>query len=285
MKVLVTGANGMLGRATVDYLSSVGDDVVGLTKDELDIADTELVRNAVKTASPDTVMNCAAWTDVDGCETDREKNYGVHARGPENLAVACREIGANLITVSTDYVFDGRKDGFYTQRDEPNPESEYGWAKLTGERLAQAALARTMVVRVGWLFGAGGKNFLSKLPEYLRDAQKLKIISDSYGTPTYAPHMARRLRELAVLDLPGIYHMANSGEGTSYAGFARAIGGDNSLIEEVKAETLLRPAPRPQNSRLRCLLSEALKLEPLPDWEEALQHFLKSTASSEAASQ
>ncbi|HEV7699977.1 MAG TPA: dTDP-4-dehydrorhamnose reductase [Pyrinomonadaceae bacterium] len=285
MKVLVTGANGMLGTATVEYLSSVGDDVIALTKGDLDIADTELVRNAVKSASPDTVINCAAWTDVDGCETDHEKNYGVHARGPENLAIACREIGASLITVSTDYVFDGTKGGFYTQRDDPNPTSKYGSAKLAGERLAQAALARTMVVRVGWLFGSGGKNFLSKLPELLRSGQRLKVIADSYGTPTYAPDMAKRLRELAILDLPGIYHMANSGKGTSYAGFARAIGEDSSLIEEVAAATLLRPAPRPQNSRLRCLLAEAIKLEPLPDWEEALQHFVNQTASTEVASQ
>ncbi len=171
-------------------------------------------------------------------------------------------IGAGLITVSTDYVFDGNNDGFYTQRNDPNPLSEYGKAKLHGERLAQVSNARTIVVRVGWLFGMGGRNFLSKVPELISQGAPIKAISDSFGTPTYAPHMAKRLRELALLDLPGIYHMANSGEGTSYAGFFREAVGDKVMIEEISADTLKRPAPRPRNSRLRCVIQDALGLEP-----------------------
>jgi len=282
MKVVITGSRGLLGRAVAEHFASAGDDVVALDREQLDIGNRDAVRRLLERERPDHVINAAAWTDVDGCETDTQRNIAANALGPGNLAIESRHVGAGLITVSTDYVFDGTKDGFYTQRDDPNPLSEYGKAKLHGERLAQVSNARTIVVRVGWLFGKGGRNFLSKIPELVASGTPIKAISDSYGTPTYAPHMARRLRELAILDLPGIYHMANAGEGTSYAGFVCAIAPDLD-VADVPAAALNRPAPRPQNSRLRCLLQPALKLEPLPDCKEALEEFKNSFAASDAA--
>ncbi|MEO6050906.1 MAG: dTDP-4-dehydrorhamnose reductase [Pyrinomonadaceae bacterium] len=275
MKILITGANGMVAQATRKHCLSLGDDVASLTREQLDIADKRSVVNLLENERYDSVINCAAWTDVDGCETNREKNYAANARGVENLAIGCRTVGANLITISTDFVFDGAKSGFYNQRDDPNPASEYGRAKLEGERLAQAALARTIIIRVGWIYGPNGRNFLSKVVEKLLNGEAVKAISDSFGTPTYAPDLAKRLRELALLDLPGIYHVANAGEGTSHAGFARAILPDSGLVEDISSETLNRPAPRPQNSRLGCLLSEAIGLEPLRPWEEALHEFVE----------
>ena len=279
MKVLITGANGMVAQATAEYCRSMGDEVSALTREQLDIADRSSVLEVLDRERFDSVINCAAWTDVDGCETDREKNYAANAQGPENLAIGCRNTNANLVTISTDYVFDGAKEGFYTQRDDPNPESEYGRAKLAGERLAQAALARTIVVRAGWIFGPGGTNFLSKVVEKLLNGEGVKAISDAFGTPTYAPDLAKRLRELAVLDLPGIYHAANAGGGISYAGFARSVLPDPNLVEDISAAALTRAAARPQNSRLRCLLSEAIGLTPLRPWEAALKDFIERSST------
>jgi dTDP-4-dehydrorhamnose reductase len=227
---------------------------------------------------PDTVINCAAWTDVDGCERDKDRAFAANARGPENLAAAAREVGSGLVTISTDYVFDGKKIGFYTQRDDPNPESVYGMAKLEGERRAQLTYARTIVVRTGFVFGRGGTNFLSRIIERARTREKLTAISDAYGTPTYAPDLAGRLRKLAQLDLPGIFHVVNTGDGVSFAEFARAAldagGLSQTEVESVEMDSLKRPAPRPRNSRLKCLLSEAIGLAPLPFWKESIREFV-----------
>jgi dTDP-4-dehydrorhamnose reductase len=281
MKVVVTGARGLLGGEVGRCFASAGDEVVALDRASLDIGNRDAVRQLLEKECPDYIINAAAWTDVDGCEIDTERNISANALGPGNLALEGRRVGAGLITMSTDYVFHGTKDGFYTQRDDPSPQSEYGKAKLHGERLAMVSNARTIVVRVGWLFGKGGRNFLSKVPDLIASGAPIKAIHDSFGTPTYAPHMARRLRELAMLDLPGLYHIANAGEGTSYAGFVSefAPGID---VEDVSADSLRRPAPRPSNSRLKCLLQPALRLEPLPDWKEALREFSNSFAATDA---
>jgi dTDP-4-dehydrorhamnose reductase len=222
MKVLVTGAGGMLGRAVVEHCRAGGDEVFAHEHQSLDITQVESVGSAFERERPEVVINCAAWTDVDACERDPQQAHAANALGPEVLAAACRCVGAQFITISTDYVFDGTKDGFYTQRDDPRPTSVYGVAKLEGERRAQAACARTSVVRSGWIFGMGGRNFLSRVFELAESGQTLKAISDAYGTPTYAVHLAARLRELAALDLPGIYHIVNSGTGASFEEFTLA---------------------------------------------------------------
>jgi dTDP-4-dehydrorhamnose reductase len=279
MKILITGAGGMLGRAVVEHCRGRGDEVFAHARGGLDITEERAVLAAFEAARPDSCINCAAWTDVDGCELDPQRAFLVNGRGVEILAAAARHTGASLVTVSTDYVFDGRKDGFYTQRDDPHPASAYGAAKLEGERRAQMASARTTVVRSGWIFGPGGRNFLSTIPDLLRAGRPLKAISDAYGTPTYAPDLAARLRELAELDLPGVYHVVNAGEGASFEGFAREAaaltGAGGEGIESVSMDSLDRPAPRPRNSRLRCLLSEALGLAPLRDWRDALREFTR----------
>ena len=278
MKVLITGAGGMVGRALAEHCRSRGDEVAAFERAGLDITDERAVREAFSLNHPDAVFNCAAWTDVDGCELDPQRAFLVNSQGVEILATASRQAGAVFVTISTDYVFDGRKaEGFYTQRDDPHPLSAYGASKLEGERRAQIASARTVVVRSGWMFGAGGRNFLAQAATRARRGEPMRAISDSYGTPTYAPDLAARLRELAALDLPGVYHVVNSGEGASYESFAReaaaATGAEQALIEGVAADSLKRLAPRPRNSRLRCLLSEGLGLAPLRDWREALREF------------
>jgi dTDP-4-dehydrorhamnose reductase len=268
----------MVGHALTEYCKSRGDTVLSYDHPGLDISDLNLVIHELRNERSDAVINCAAWTDVDGCELDPEHAFAVNATGPENLAKASREIGAVLVTISTDYVFDGKKQGFYTQRDEPNPESAYGLSKLDGERRAQHAHARTIVVRSGFIFGPGGTNFLSTILDRVRKGERLKAISDSWGTPTYARDLVMRLRELAELDLPGVFHVVNTGDGASYEEFARAaleIGNCQAAdLETVTTQSLRRLAPRPQNSRLKCLLSEAIGLAPLPPWRQALSDFI-----------
>jgi len=267
-----------VGRALVEHCSASGDEVFGYDHEALDIAKTDKVESVIDDRRPDAVINCAAWTNVDGCETNPEKAETANARGPENLARACQNAGALLITISTDYVFDGQKDGFYTQRDQPRPISVYGRFKLEGERRAQQVHARTIIVRTGYIFGPGGKNFLSNVVTWAKAGKNLKAIRDYWGTPTYAVDLARRLRELAVLDLPGIYHVVSSGDGASFETFSvealRLAGLNSDLLEVIDGDSLGRPAPRPRNSRMKCLLSEKVGLSPLPPWQEGLAHFI-----------
>ncbi|MEO8433471.1 MAG: dTDP-4-dehydrorhamnose reductase [Pyrinomonadaceae bacterium] len=286
MKVLVAGAGGMVGRHVAAYCVALGDDVFQYDRRGLDITADDQVRHLLERDRPQAVINCAAWTDVDACEGDSQRAFEVNARGPEILAMNCRRAGASLVTISTDYVFDGKAKGFYDQRNDPSPISVYGEAKLEGERRAQRACARTTVVRSGFIFGRGGRNFLSTVIDCGRRNGRLTAITDAFGTPTYAADLARRLRQLAELDLPGIYHVTNQGEGASYYQFAiaalAAASCDPGLVTPISANDLKRPAPRPRNARLRCLLSEAIGLEPLPPLADALREFARETAAAGA---
>ncbi len=279
MKIIITGANGMVARAAIGYCESIGDEVLSLTRQELDIAEREAVFDLFGREKPEAVINCAAYTNVDGAETNGEICYKANVVGVENLALASKHIDAAFVTISTDYVFDGVKNGFYTQRDTPNPlDSVYSKSKLEGEILARNAYARSIIVRSGWIYGDGGTNFLSVMHELLADGKRIKAIADSFGTPTFADDLARRLRELVELDLPNVYHVTNSGTGASYLSFAQKVceieGFDKYLIESVSMNELKRPAPRPQFSRLACLFSEKFGLSPLQNWEKALTVFL-----------
>jgi dTDP-4-dehydrorhamnose reductase len=289
LKVLVTGASGTVGRAVRECCLSRGDLVFPYDHLGLDVSNLDHVSQTLRQDLPDAVINCAAWTDVDGCETDHKRAFAANAVGPENLARASRELNLRLVTISTDYVFNGEKEGFYTQRDQPNPQSIYGASKLEGERGAQLAYARTIIVRTGFIFGSGGTNFLSTIVKRARRGEKLNAIADAYGTPTYSRDLAVRLRELAQLDLPGTFHVVNAGEGVSYEVFARAaldLGGCPSTnLESVAMSSLHRPAPRPRNSRLRCLLSEAIGLTPLPFWKDSLKDFIAFNSQGELAAE
>jgi dTDP-4-dehydrorhamnose reductase len=277
----------MVGRAAVAHGVNQGENVVGFDHGSLDIADEVKVNAVMEREQPDLLINCAAWTDVDGCESDVARAQRVNAVGPELLAAACRKHNALLITISTDYVFDGEKDGFYTQRDQPNPQSVYGVTKLNGERRAQNTWARTIVVRSGYIFGKGGTNFLATFLPRLHRGEQLRVIDDMFGTPTYAEDLAKRLYEVALLDLPGVYHVVNAGNGASFAEFARAAVEeahlDPMLLRPVSSISLGLPAPRPRNSRLRCLVSEAIGLEALRDWREALAEFALTLHGSACA--
>lgn len=285
MKILVTGANGMVARATAKHCREIGDNVTALGRDRLDISDREQVFEAIVDPGFDAILNCAAYTDVDGAETNRQACYASNSAGVENLALAAKLSGAVFVTISTDFVFGGENPGFYTQRDTPDPRSVYGRSKLEGEDRARAANAATIIVRSGWIYGSGGSNFLSVMHRLLAEGKRISAIGDSYGTPTFAGDLARRLRELAELDLPGTYHVTNSGPGMSYFEFAEAVaeigGFDRELIEPVSRESLKRPAPRPVSSKLACLFSERLGLGKMPVWSDSLTAFLTSEGAAE----
>lgn len=280
MKILITGANGMVARALAKHCRSIGDDVTALSRAEFDISNAETASAIIADARPDAVINCAAFTNVDGAESAETECYAANAFGVENLAIACRNADSGFVTISTDYVFDGTNTGFYTQRDTPAPQGVYGRSKLEGEIRARNAYARSIVVRSGWIYGSGGTNFLSVMHKLLSEGRNIKAISDSYGTPTFAGDLAERLRELAELDLPGIFHATNSGSGTTYFGFAEEVcrigGFDVNLVENVLSDSLTRPAPRPKSSKLACLFSERLGLNPMPEWRTALAGFTAS---------
>jgi len=233
------------------------------------------------------VINPAAWTDVDGCEFDRERAFSVNAQGPQNLAQAAKKNQATFLTISTDYVFDGRKTGFYTQEDEPHPLSVYGHSKLEGEERARTVNPETIVVRTGYVFGLGGSNFLSTVVARGLRGEKMKAITDARGTPTFAEDLAIRLRELAAQKPTGVFHVVNSGDGATFEDFVRLAleisGQDPTTIEPVTVASLGRPAPRPANSCLRCLRSASLGLPSLPDWRAALKRFVNQQVNSETA--
>ena len=279
MKVLITGANGMVARAVAAHCSMIGDEVHAMTRADLDISRREKVFEVLGVVRPDAVINCAAYTDVDGAESNEEAAYAANAEGPENLAASTLEFGTALVTISTDYVFNGTKEGFYTEADPPDPQSTYARSKYEGELRSAAANPSSVIVRSGWIYGHRGTNFLSVLPDLVRRGQRFKAIDDSFGTPTFADDLAVRLRELAGMKAAGIHHATNSGDGTSYYDFALAVveamKADPQLIDGVSDAEMKRPAARPRNSRLRSERSSDLGLLPLRDWQDALTDYLK----------
>jgi len=274
---LITGAGGLLGSSMTARLTDSGWRVFALPRAELDITNEEDVRRAVDRVSPAVVINCAATGDVDRCEIDADWAYAINEKGPSFLARACREFGADIVHVSTDYVFDGSKQDFYTQEDEPRPLSVYGQAKLAGEFSVREEAERFFIVRTSWLFGAGGKNFGSRVIEYARKGAKLKGVIDQTSIPTYAPDLARRIEEIIALGAHGLYQVTSTGP-TTWIEFAR-LALDLAGLGEVEIEPVTRAelnqrAPRPHNSAMRCLVSEKLALEPLRHWREALVEFV-----------
>lgn len=284
MRILIAGANGLVGTALTEHCRERGDEVLAHGRLTLDITDRDLIARVIGSEKPDAVINCAAWTDVDACESDHERAFAVNTKGPENLAAACDQVGAAFVTISTDYVFDGTKGSVYTQLDQPNPQSVYGVSKLEGELLARHVYSKAIIARTGFVFGKGGTNFLSTIVDRVRNGKTVKVIIDARGSPTYAPDLAVRLRELVEQQQAReawLFHLVNSGSEASYEEFARlalqAAALSESSLEPVTVASLERPAPRPANSAMRCLFSESVGLTAMPDWRDALQRFVSDS--------
>jgi dTDP-4-dehydrorhamnose reductase len=282
--VLVTGGRGLLGGA-LGSLSTSDRLVVALGRDELDIADERSVRSAVDRYRPRVLVNPAAMTDVDGCERDPAAARRANVDGPRTLATVCRAAGVRLVHISTDFVFDGRKREPYTFEDVPNPLSIYGATKLAGEEAVRDICDDALVVRVAWVFGVGGRNFVSRIFDYAAKSTTLRGITDMRSAPTYAPELAVRLLELADRGVSGTYHVTGSGDATWFdvarAALDEAGRTDVELLPTTAAELGL-PAPRPAYSVMRCLLSERLGLPPLRPWREAIEDFVEAALSHRA---
>lgn len=277
MRILVTGAGGMLGRDVVRAAEYVNHEVIALPRAELDVGDRRTLRRTVRDLSPDAVVNCAAWTDVDGAESDPEGAARVNSRAAGFVAAAAAEVGASIVYPSTDFVFDGEKRRPYIESDQPNPLSVYGATKLAGEHAVAEANSRHYVVRSSWLFGASGANFVDTILRLGRELGEVVVVRDQVGCPTYTGHLADALVRLAESDDYGLHHIAGEGE-CSWFEFAIEV----FRQAEVECHTLSctteefpLPARRPPYSVLGTQREYALYL---PHWREGLRSYLAERA-------
>lgn len=275
MKVLVTGAGGQLGRDLVR--SFAGDDVVALAHAQLEVADRDAVLQAITTVRPEVVVHAGAWTAVDACESEPEKAFAVNALGTRHVAEACELVGAHMIYVSTDYVFDGTLDRPYTEWDTTNPLSVYGRSKLGGEHECRPGAA---IVRTSWVCGVHGGNMVKTVLRLAGEHDRLAFVDDQHGHPTFTEDLAAAIRRLAAARLPGIFHVTNQGP-TTWFQFARdvlaAAGMDPERVAPISTAELQppRPAPRPANSVLDNLALRHSGLGLLPDHHESLERVVK----------
>ena len=271
--ILVIGAKGMLGR---DLMELLGDRAQGVDIDEIDITSMESVCKVVSEFGPQVVINCAAYTDVDGCEEHIEKAMEVNGEGVAYLAMACREAGALLVQVSTDYVFDGGKGTPYQEYDAPHPLSVYGESKLAGEMNAAFA-PEHLIVRTQWLYGLHGKNFVETMLRLGQEKDQLTVVDDQIGSPTWTVDLAKAIIALVDKGCRGIYHAANR-DFCSWNSFAKAIFEEAGLtvtVTPMTTEELNRPARRPLYSTLDCSkLTVDSGFQP-QSWREALVEYLR----------
>lgn len=279
MKILVTGAKGMLGTALTAALKRY--DTTGLGKDALDITDKKAVEIAVEIYKPDVVINSAAFTKVDECESKADLAFLVNAEGPKNLALACKNRGMRLIHISTDYIFDGTKTAPYKEDDKVNPLSVYGRSKLAGEENIKALLDNHLIVRTQWLYGENGPDFVETIIRIAKDKDELRVVNDQQGCPTYTKDLALAVKILIEKGCRGTYHVANSGACTWYE-FALEIlklkGLDKRVIP-ITTEDIARLAKRPLNSILSCEKLERDTGFVFRHWQEALGEYLQNRAN------
>jgi len=277
MRVLLTGARGQLGRELEAVFSSAGDGVTCADRATFDLADRDAVLQAVGAVAPAVIVHAGAWTDVDGCERDTDRAYAINALGTRHVAEAARATGARVCYVSTDYVFDGRADRPYHEWDATNPVSVYGRSKLAGET---ALGPDDTVVRTSWVCGRHGRNFVKTILGRAVEGQRLTVVDDQHGCPTFADDLAGMIRRLVVGRRPGTFHVTNQGATTWYA-FARAVvetaGLDVGLVQPITTAEMQppRPAPRPAFSVLDNTALRLSGIPLLPDHHESLERLVK----------
>jgi dTDP-4-dehydrorhamnose reductase len=280
VKLLVTGAGGMLGVDMARAGERAGHELVLMDRGALDIADADAVEHAIGESAPDAVFNCAAWTDVDTAESQREAAGVVNAQGAGNVARTAAAAGIPLVHVSTDYVFDGEapldergKPRPYVESDPTGPRTVYGHTKLEGERLVLEASPRHTVVRSSWLFGVDGRNFVDTMLRLAGERESVQVVDDQVGCPTWTGHLAPALLGLLERDVRGLVHLAGTGH-VSWYGFACEVFRQAELscvVESATTAQMARPAPRPAWSAIE---SERDDVIPMPDWRDGLAGYM-----------
>jgi len=283
MKVLVIGRSGQLATSLLSAAKPQGIQLLAASRPQLDITSPASVRNTLEDVRPALVINAAAYTAVDKAEEERDMAFAVNAEGPAHLASECRRLDIPLIHVSTDYVFDGRKQAPYTEDDAPAPLNVYGQSKLAGEEAVRQVWAKHIILRTSWVFSPFGHNFARTMLRLAQAHGTLNIVADQHGSPTYAPHLAGAILRLVSKlqsgqdSLPwGIFHLCGSGE-TTWHGFAREIfscsarlGGPTAEVQAISTAEYPTPARRPANSRLSCAKLEQSFGIRLPRWQEGV---------------
>jgi dTDP-4-dehydrorhamnose reductase len=282
MKVLITGANGQLGHELVRASIASGHEVVATSHQTLDITDESAVELAIRTARPDVVIHAAAWTAVDACESDPEKALLVNGTATKYVADAAHAVGAHVVYISTDYVFDGNKNSPYEEDDAPNPQSVYGASKLAGERALGATDA---IVRIAWVCGFYGANMVKTILR-LAEQPQLKFVDDQIGNPTFADDAAAMILRLAAEKRSGTWHVTNQGD-VSWYEFAREVliagGFDPDKVAPIKTHELQppRPAKRPHNSVLNNGSLKNARIDLLPDFRIPLKRLVSQLQQNE----
>jgi dTDP-4-dehydrorhamnose reductase len=275
MKIILAGGRGLLGRNIAPLLERLSDLTI-LDIEEWDISDREQGREVLNAYKPDALINLAAVTDVDGCEDQCDLATKVNAEAPGVLGAICHARGVKLLHLSTDYVFDGRQCSPYTEKDKPNPLSQYGATKLEGEQRLLRESPSAVVIRTQWLYGRGGANFISKITAAAGERGSLEVVNDQHGAPTFARDLAAPILALLERRCTGIYHVANSGSCTWFQ-FALEVFSQLGMKVEVKpitSDRLQRKAVRPANSVFDCsrlFADTGLSMRP---WQEALREYL-----------
>ena len=276
MKILITGANGQLGREVAkQYLEKKGIDLILTDVSDLDITNVEKVNSFVNKNKPNVIINCAAHTAVDKCETEIDMAYKINTIGPKNLATAANEIGAEIVQISTDYVFDGTRNEFLTEFDEVNPQTVYGKTKLEGEVLVKNLNPKHYIVRTAWLYG-DGNNFVKTMINLSKTNNTLKVVNDQKGTPTSTVDLARVIIKLVEDKNYGLFHCTCKGECTWYE-FTKEIFRLKGILTEVipcNTDEFPRPAKRPEYSVLRNYMLELTTGDITRSWEESLEDYL-----------
>lgn len=277
MKILVTGGSGQLGYDVCRELERRGTQYTAPSGKEMDITDANAVREQISTYQPDAVIHCAAWTGVDTAEDVPEQVFAVNEDGTRNIALACREIGAKMLYISTDYVFPGTGTYFYEPNDPTGPVNVYGKSKLAGELAVKELLEKYFIVRISWVFGEHGNNFVKTMLRLAEAHSELNVVCDQVGSPTCTADLAPLLCDMVETEKYGTYHAANEGI-CSWAEFAEEIfrlAGKNVRVNRVPASEYPTKAKRPLNSRMSkdCLSHAGFRR--LPDWRKSLKRFIR----------
>lgn len=276
MKVLVTGAGGQLGFDVMRELTHRGIEAKGTTRQELPLTDADAMRKCILSYAPDTIIHCAAYTAVDQAEDEPKTALAVNGESTRYLAELCGEIGAKLIYISTDYVFPGTGDEFYETDAPKSPQNVYGRSKLAGEQHVQEVLDRYFIVRISWVFGIHGKNFIRTMLRLSETHDELKVVDDQIGSPTYTVDLSRLLVDLAETEKYGVYHATNEGV-CSWAELAaetfRQYGRETRVVPVPSAEYPTK-AVRPKNSRMSKKSLDDAGFQRLPNWKDAVGRYL-----------